>query len=131
MKTSEIIKAHRAEITSEMVDCYRSVLNSDGGIQYKIFIWDDGKIERLEQVQGDNSWLQANDGSLHYITTISSPFFYAGDYTDDPEPDDEAERETWRQAVIEYLVDEYSREGVSDAMDVIIDDAERDEEYDV
>ena len=131
MKTSEIIKKYRTEITSEMVDCYRSVLNSDGGIQYKIFIWDDGKIERLEQVQGDNSWLQAKDGSLHYITTISSPCFYAGDYTDDPEPDDEAERETWRQAVIEYLVDEYSREGVSDAMDVIIDDAERDEEYDV
>ena len=131
MKRTEIITNNRDKIIAEMVSCYREVLDSNGKIQYKIHIWEDGKIETLESFQGDNTWLQAKSGeprSLFYVATISSPFFYAFDYTDEPEPEDEDEKEKARQEIIDYLVGEYEREGAQNTLDAIMEEAKMDEE---
>lgn len=126
MNKSEIITAYRKEISQEMIDCYRSVLNCDGTIQYGIYIWDDGEIETLEGCQGDNTYLVAKDWEsrkLFYVTTISWPCFCAFDYWDGSAPEDEDEKEKAHQQIIDYLVDEYEREGVSDALDAVLSEA--------
>lgn len=134
MEKSEIITKFRKEIAEAMTDRYQVVLESEGRIQYKIYCWEDGEIEMLEGCQGDNTWLQPKSGEpreLFCIATVSAPCFYAFDYTDEPEPDDDDEREKMRGEIIEYLVDEYRREGVSDALDAILDEAEQEEEDDI
>jgi len=127
MKKSEIIKTYRKDIAQAMVNRYRTVLDSNGRIQYKVYVWEDGEIECLEGVQGDNSYLKAKDTEpreLFYIATISWPCFDPFDYWDGSTLDDETEKETARQQIIDYLVDEYEREGVSDALDAILAEAQ-------
>ena len=122
MKRSEIITQYSNAIKEAMIDRYQVVLECEGRIQYKIYVWEDGEIEMLEGCQGDNTYLQPKSGEsreLYYVTTISSPCFYAFDYTDDPEPDDETEREKMRKEIIDYLVDEYRRAGVDDVLNAI------------
>ena len=131
MKKPELINTYRQQITEAMVDCYRTVLESFGRIQYKIYIWEDGEIETLEDVQGSNTWLQPKSSEprkLFYVTTIESPCFNPFDYTDESEPEDEDEKGQIIQQVVDYLVDEYDREGASDVLDSVLDEAEQDEE---
>ena len=131
MKRAEIITTYRKQIEQEMVTCYRAVLESNGRIQYGIYIWEDGEIELLEGAQGDNTWLQAKDWEtrkLFPVITIASPYFNAFDFTDDPEPEDDSEKETARQQIVDYLVDEYEREGASDALDAVLSEAEWEDE---
>lgn len=130
MKKSEAIMKYVDVIKREMIDCYRTVIDCDGKIQYKIYVWDDGEIEHLEGPQGDNSWLQAKDyeaRKLYYVCTIDSPCFDPWDYADHSAPDDEDEREAERKEIIDYLVDEYGT-NVSDVIDNIVSEAEMDEE---
>lgn len=132
MKRSEIITRHYKEIADAMVEHYRSVIESDGRIQYKIYVWDDGTLEYLCGPQGDNSWLKPRDmepRELFYVDTIDAPFFDPWDYTDHAAPDDEAEREAEREEIIDYLVQQYET-NIADVLDNIIDDAERDERFD-
>lgn len=132
MKKSEIISKNRKAIIDAMADRYQVVLDSDGKIQYQIYIWEDGEIEMLEGAQGDNSYLQPKSGEprdLYYIATVSAPCFYAFDYSDEPEPEDETEREAARQEIIDYLVGEYRQNQADEIIDHVIDEAERDEKY--
>lgn len=132
MKKSEVLKAYRDSIAESMVEHYRAVLESEGRIEYKIYIWDDGELEVMEEVQGSNDYLVAKDWetrTLHYVATIDSPCFDPWDYTEEDKPDDDDERETMEQDIINYLVSEYRREGVWDTLREIIREAERDEKY--
>ena len=132
MKRSEIITKYEKDIKTEMVKCYRFVLDSFGRIQYKIYVWEDGEIECLEGVQGDNSYLKAKDSEpreLYYICTIDSPCFDPWDYSDHSAPEDETEREKEKQEIIDYIVDEYET-NVSDVLDTIITEAEQEELFD-
>ena len=130
MKDSVIIRKHRKAIAAAMVDRYRTVLESAGRIQYRIYIWEDGEIECLEGPQGDNGYLKAKDyepRELVYVRTISSPFFDPWDYTDESAPDDEDEREATEQEIIDWLVDEF-RNSTDDILDSVIEEVEREEE---
>ena len=129
MKKSEAIAKYYGDIAAAMAERYRAVIECDGRIQYKIYVWEDGEIECLEGVQGDSTWLQARDmepRELYYVCTIDAPCFDAWDYTDHFAPDDEAEREAERKEIIDYLVAEYET-NVADVLDDIISDAEREE----
>lgn len=122
MKTSEAIIKYQDEIKSTMIEKYRSVLNCNGSIQYKVYVWEDGNIECLEGTQGDNTYLVPKDPdkNLFYVCTVSAPYFDPWDYTDHSAPDNETERETERQEIIEYLVNEYES-NISDIIDTILD----------
>ena len=129
MKKSEIITKHYGAIKAEMTKHYRTVLESGGNIQYGIYIWEDGTIEALEQIQGDNSYLQARNGeTLCYVCTIDAPCFDPWDFTDHSAPEDETERETERAEIIDWLVSNYDEEA-SAKIDAAIDAAKYDEEY--
>lgn len=134
MKYSEIINANYDRITEELISDYRSVIESEGRIQYKVYIWEDGEIETLCGPQGDNSWLKPRDAEprhLYCVTVVDAdPSFSIWDYSDEGEPDDEDERETMRAAIIDWLVDEYSQR-ISETMDEIISEAEEDEQRDM
>lgn len=131
MKRSECITKYYKDIAAAMVERYRTVLECDGRIQYKVYIWEDGEMECLQGVQGDNSWLQARDcepRELFYVCKIDSPCFDPWDYSDHSAPDDEEEREAERKEIIDYLVGEYET-NISDVLDVVIEEAERDESW--
>ena len=131
MKLSEIITNNYKAITEAMVSMYRTVLKSNGRIQYKIYIWDDGEIVCLEQVQGDNSYLlhiEMEPRALYYVTTIEQPNFDPWDSADHSAPDDEQEREAEEKEIIDWLVQEYET-NVGDELDNIISEAEMVEHY--
>ena len=128
MTRLETIEKYSDIIKDTMVDHYVSVLNAMGRIQYKIYIWDNGDIECLEGVQGDNSYLKAKDSetrNLYYVCTVSAPNFDPWDYTDHAAPDNAAERDKECAEIIEYLVDEY-RQNLPDVFDSILEEAEHD-----
>lgn len=130
MKKSEAIKKFYAEIKDAMVERYRIVLDCNGILQYKVYVWEDGQIECLEGPQGDNSFLQARDNEpreLYYVTTVDAPCFDPWDCTDHSAPDDEAEREAERAEIIDWCVDEYQTNGADAILDAAIDDAELEE----
>ena len=120
MKRSEAIETFRKTISEELINRYRSVLECDGRIQYKVYVWEDGEIECLSGPQGDNSWLQAKDTEpreLFYVCKVDSPFFDPWDCADHSAPDDEEEREKERAEIIEWLVDQYAEQ-----LDAIIEE---------
>lgn len=130
MKKSEVINKYRNVIADIMVECYNSVLESYGRIQYKVYIWEDGVIDTLEQVQGDNAYLVPKDREpreLYYVTTVDSPCFDPWDYADEAAPDDEAVREQMERIIIAGLVDDYNT-CVHDIIWQVIEDAKRWEE---
>ena len=132
MKRSEAILKYQDKIKEVMIDRYFSVIDCNGKIQYKVYVWEDGEIEYLEGPQGDNSFLQAKDREprkLFYVCTVDSPCFDPWDYSDHSAPDDENEREAERSEIIDYLMDSY-KENLSDKMDTIITEAQQDEEFD-
>ena len=131
MTRSEIIRNHYSEIADEMIEHYRTVLESEGHVQYNMYIWEDGTIYSLEQVQGDGTYLVPNDmetRQLYYIDTVAYPFFNPWDAAGESAPDDDAEREAQEAEIIDYLVDQY-RNNIDDVMERIITDAECDEMF--
>lgn len=129
MKNSEILATNYARIIEKMTDLYRSVLDSDGRIQYKAYIWSDGEFEILEDVQGGNSFLKARDSEtreLIPICTISAPCFDPWDYTDHSKPENEVDQETEREEIVSWLIDEYPEQAEA-ILDGIIDDARQEE----
>ena len=132
MKRSEILEKYRDKIEKEMVECYRSVLENSGNIQYDVYVWDDGEIRVHEDVQGSISRLvpcDAETRKLFFVDRIEMPFYDPWDSSIDAPPDDDAEREAQEKDIIDYEVEQYGA-NVSDRMDEMIDDAERDERYD-
>ena len=132
MKTSEAIIKYADAIKSEMVNRYRTVLECDGRIQYKIYVWDDGEIEVMECVPGDNSYLvpkSAETRQLFHVCTVSEPNFDPWDCADHSAPEDEDERESERAEIIDYLMRDYE-DRVSDILDATLDGTIQGEEYD-
>lgn len=123
MRDFEIVEKYRKVIAAEMVEKYRTVLDCAGKIQYRIYVWEDGEIESLEQVQGDCGYLKANDNEprqLVYVTTISAPCFDPWDFSDHGAPDDPEEQEAEEREIIDYLVGEYEQT-TSDVIDSAIE----------
>ena len=129
MKKSEAILKYYGAIKEAMVGSYKEVVDSEGSIQYKIYIWEDGQVQRLLGVQGDNMELRPNeyeDRALYYVTTIELPCFDPFDYSDEGRPEDEAEREAAEKEICDWLVDEYEN-NADEVLDHIIEDAKFDE----
>ncbi len=132
MKRSEAIRKYYKDVASAMVECYRNALESDGQIQYKVYVWEDGELECLEGAQGDNSFLQAREHEprkLFYVCTVASPCFDPWDYADHPAPEDESQRESERQEIIDSLVQEYET-NIANVLDVAMAEAKREENFD-
>lgn len=137
MKRSEVIKCNIKQLADHMCELYRTVLEYYGRIEYKVYIWSDGEVEVLEDVQGSSTYLKANDGEtrdLYYVTTVSAPLFDPWDFTDHAAPDDETEREAERKEILDFMEYEYRNERVSDILSDVIEQAEseeaQEEEYD-
>lgn len=133
MKASEIIAAHRSEIAESMTDAYRSVLACAGRIQYRIYIWSDGEIERLQSLQGDYIYLvpkSTESRSLYYIDTVSAPYVDVWALAGESVPDDEYEKKAKETEIIDSLVDDYRNTSVDYIIDNAIEKAKEDEEYD-
>lgn len=129
MKKSEVMVMYREKIIDTMVEYYEYVLNCNGRIQYTIYIWEDGEIEILEEVQGGNSWLKPREmetRELFCVCTIDCPFFDPWDCTDHSAPDDEEGREAERKEIIDWLVDEY-KANVDDVFNEILTMVEEEE----
>lgn len=131
MKKSEVITRFAPAIEAAMVDCYRSVLRYDGQIQYGVYVYSDGTVRTIEQVQGDNARLAKDENDpreLYYVTTVSAPgvdvFDLAG-IVDIPET--EEEEEVAKAEAIEWLVEDYEAAGADEALESVIRNAEIDE----
>lgn len=131
MKKSEAIIKYRMNIESVLPALYHMVIDSDGHIQYSVYLWDDGTVEMLEEAQGSNTYLQAKDTEtreLFYVTTVSLPNFDPWNYSDHSAPDDPAARKAERKEIIDWLLSEYEA-NLPDLFDSILTDAEQEEQY--
>lgn len=129
MKTSEAIKKYQPEIMEAMSKRYRYVLESEGRLQYRIYVWEDGEIECLEGVQGDNSYLKARDNeprTLFYVDTVSAPGFSIWDAAGESAPENEQEAEEMAKSVIDSCMEEYT-DSLPDMIDSLIREAEGEE----
>lgn len=73
MKQSEVIYKYWDKIVDAMRKAYADCIG--GRTQEKIYIWEDGEIETLFGVYGDNFFLVPKDyeeRELYYITTVST-----------------------------------------------------------
>lgn len=132
-KRSEVIAKYRKELANVMRSRYHDVLESDGKIEYKIYIWEDGNIECLECPRGSTSRLVPNNGEkrkLFYVDTVMvDPSFDPWDCTDHSAPEDEDERESERKEIYDWLEEQYE-EGVDIILESEIISAEMQEDFD-
>ena len=122
MLTSEAIEKYWASIIEAMRTAYADTVG--GNTQEKIYIWEDGEIETLYGVYGDNSFLrpkQWEDRELFYIATVSAsdPADFITENT--AEMSEEEYTKAWDEAA-EMLISTYDPEGT---LDGIYDDAIR------
>ena len=132
MKKSEVITKFYADILDAMKKRYRTVVECNGRVQYKIYVWEDGEIECLEGVQGDTCYLKPRSmetRELYYVCTVGGQYIDYWDFSDHSAPEDDAEREAEEQEIIEWLVGEYDNDGAEIELDNAIEEAERAEEY--
>ena len=125
MKKSELIRENFSRLAKVLADRYETVVDSEGRVQYKVYIWSDGEIQCLEQAQGDNSYLAPNNyetRELYYLTTVGGYRIDLADAAGLPA----VETEEDKQEAVEFLVDEYKRE-LPDLLDELIYEAEREE----
>lgn len=111
MKKSEALVKYQSEIIQAMIHYHDAVLHSMGRAQYRLYIWDDGEIEAMEQPQGDHSYLaprECETRDLFYITTITEgPGFDPWDAAGSAPPEDDAEREAAEAEIIAWLSESY------------------------
>ena len=104
MKKTEAINKFRTEIEATMVESFRSVLESEGRIQYQIYIWKDGQIERLEGTYGDRSYLRPRDDEeqqLFYICRVDWNYMGGAEITDIDEMVEDYEADV--EEILDYV----------------------------
>ena len=122
MLRSEAIEKYWDSIIEAMRKSYADTIG--GNTQEKIYIWEDGEIETLYGVYGDNSFLrpkQWEDRELFYIATVSAsdPADFITENT--AEMTEEEYNAVYDEAA-EMLIDTYDPE---ETLDEIFDDAIR------
>ena len=131
MTRLQAIRKYRDKITADMVECYKAVIESNGSIQYRLYVWEDGELEHLLEPQGGNGWLKPRDmepRKLFYVTTIGeSSSFCIWDFAENGIPEDYTERDNLREEIIDWLVGGYE-DSVADVIDAIEDEAEYEDE---
>lgn len=110
MKKSEIIKKYETAIINAMVKAYEDVVRYNGIFENDIYITEDGEIETVETLRGDNFWLTEG---LFFVTTVKVGVgFDIWDTTESEMPEDEDEAAEMEEELIENLVNEYRTEQV-------------------
>ncbi len=132
MKTKlEVIEANEEKIIAEMESCYRSVLECDGRVEYKIYVWEDGEIEIFEDVQGGTTYLKANEYEerwLYGVTRVSFPNFDPFESYPETIPEDEDERDALREELIDEQMSYYSSESIPLIWEEILTEASWEDE---
>lgn len=115
-----LVEAHREEIEATMQECYESVIDANGVNQFAIYLWDNGEIKVLEDVQGGNSFLVPHEGydhELFRLIDIAVPCFDWRDYCSEKVPDKEDDPEAYealREDMIQWLKEDYNPSDVLD-----------------
>lgn len=131
----ELIERNRGAISENLIEMYKEVAENDGRCQYQLYIWSDGKVERLYEVQGSHCWLQPRDSEsreLIWVDTIELPCFCWEDFAGQSIPDRDEEPEQYeqlRQETIEWLVSEYDPSEAIDNCVARIDRESVDEDW--
>lgn len=124
MTKIEVLKDNRYVIAEAMQYAFTDIMRSAnrGGMEVKIYIWEDGEIERLTTVSGSNDWLKPRDNedrALYYVTTVK------GEWCEDEDVED----------IIADYDPEWLLDGIIDSaeetewlLDVVIDSVEEDEQ---
>lgn len=111
MTRYEIIKKYETAIIKAMIKAYEDVVRYNGTFENDIYITEDGEIETVEALRGDDFWL--TDNGLFFVTTVKvGTGFDIWNTTESEMPEDEDEEEEMEEELIENLVDEYKREQV-------------------
>ena len=120
MTRRELIEKYYDELREEIIDCYRCVLKCwRTGINYQVYIWEDGEFEFLEQVNPGTGWLHPNQcesRELYYICTVSESGFNPWDGWCEEYPNDETEEEKIEKELIDECVDWWVGEGKADEL---------------
>lgn len=129
MTKRELIEKHYDELKDEIIDCYRLVLEYwISGIQYQVYIWEDGELEFLGVTSGSHSWLEprtSEERKLYYVCTVKEFGFNPWDCRIEAWPDDEEGQEKIEAEIIEECVDWWVREGRADEL---LEEAMKDED---
>lgn len=131
MKRSEAIKTYYDEIAEAMQERYHNVLVSEGRCQYKVYVWEDGEIECMCGVSGDNSYLvprNAEPRELFYVDTVSEQGFDPNNYSDEYIEEDDPDYDKKVEEAI-CCAEESYKDVLRDRLDAIVDEAEREEEW--
>ena len=117
MQKSEIIKMYEAEIIEAMIEYYEEVIRCNRRIQYDLYIWEDGELEPMQTVSGDNCWLVPHNGEsreLFFVTTVKvdSSFNIWDGAGDISIPEDEDKAAEVEEELIQELVEVYKNEQV-------------------
>ena len=115
-----LVESNRKEIEATMQECYESVIDANGVIQFSIYLWDNGEIKVLEDVQGGNSFLAPHEGydhELFRLIEIAEPCFDWTNYCDEkvPDKDDEPDAyEALKENIIQWLKEDYNPSDILD-----------------
>lgn len=110
MTRYEIIKKYETAIIEAMVKAYEDVVSYNGIFENDIYITENGEIETVETLRGDNFWLTEG---LFFVTTVKVGVgFDIWDTTESEMPEDEDEAAEMEEELIENLVNEYRTEQV-------------------
>lgn len=127
LSQSECIEKYAEQIRHEMMKCYRKVLEADGRIQYKIYVYSDGEVLAVEQVQGDIMYLYPNDWEqrqMYFVLTVDAPFVNVLEEAGVTPPEFEEDLEEARRDAIDWLVDEYESDGAEEHLNSVLREAE-------
>ena len=122
MKTRmELVEENRNAIVEEVKRCWRNVIESEGRVMYRIYIWEDGEIESLCAVS-ENEWLRSNTGeNLYGLGLVKHQQFDWSEFCEEPIDWDNEERcEELKEEVTEWLIgddEEHVVEGFFDRLE--------------
>ena len=131
MKKSEAIKKYWDAIAEAMKERYHSVLVSEGRCQYQVYVWEDGEIECLCGVPGDNSYLVPKDmepRELFYVDTVEEQGFDPNNYSDEYIEEDDPDYDKKVEDAI-YNAEYAFKDALRDRLNAIVDEAERIESW--
>lgn len=125
MKKSEIIINNYDTILNALGACYRDALESDGRMQYALYVWEDGEIEILPKVSGDHTYLipkECEPRQLVHVMTVGGYNFHYSENLNGTETEDDIG--IW----LDELTSQYMNDQAECDLDDRIEELKREEE---
>ena len=127
MKKTEAIRMYEDAIKKGILTAVKDTAGNPS-VKEHVYVWEDGEIEFLFGVTGDNSWLQPKDSEdrqLFYIDTIIGVDLEESAFCEG-RPDDEDEAQMLLDAAIDEYIEEFD---VDEILDMAYEKAEAEERY--